>query len=91
MPRHQDTFKDTSINIEKALSARSLVDFDNHFSCPLLGYKDPGAYYTEQSCSERLHMIRSPVLLLNAADDPLLVPGLVCFNAALHAIAERAV
>lgn len=68
---------------------RSIRDFDERFTAPLHGFRDAADYYARASSLPHLPAIRTPALLLNAADDPLLAPpsypgGVAAENAALH-------
>lgn len=50
----------------------SIRDFDERFTAPLHGFLDAADYYARASSLPHLHAIRTPALLLNAQDDPLL-------------------
>jgi predicted alpha/beta-fold hydrolase len=54
------------------LSARSIYDFDDLVTAPVHGFRDARDYYTRSSARAWLSMIRRPVLLLSARDDPFL-------------------
>lgn len=56
---------------------RDLIDFDNHFTAPLNGFRDAWHYYAECSCKKGIGEIRIPSLILNAQNDPFLHPR--CF------------
>lgn len=48
----------------------SFREFDNAYTAPLHGFADVRDYYRRASCKSKLHRIRTPVLILQAADDP---------------------
>ncbi|MCI0381596.1 MAG: alpha/beta fold hydrolase [Chlamydiae bacterium] len=54
-----------------------LIDFDNYFTAPMVGYKDAMHYYAECSCKKSIPLIRIPTLVINAKNDPFLHPA--CF------------
>lgn len=56
---------------------RSLRDFDEHFTAPIHGYAGADDYYARASSGFLLADIRTPVLLLQALNDPFLPPS--CF------------
>jgi predicted alpha/beta-fold hydrolase len=53
-------------------AARTLWDFDDHFTAPVHGFADAADYYARSSSIHFLPGIRRPALLLSAADDPFL-------------------
>jgi predicted alpha/beta-fold hydrolase len=72
--------------------ARSLYEFDDAVTAPVHGFRDAEDYYTQSSSIRFLARIRTPTLLLSAADDPFLpatvldeVREIVRDNPALHA------
>jgi len=52
--------------------AKTLWEFDDHFTAPVHGFRDAADYYARASSIRYLSGIRRPTLLLNAADDPFL-------------------
>jgi predicted alpha/beta-fold hydrolase len=54
--------------------ARTLREFDDAVTAPLHGFASADDYYTRSSCKPLLRHVRTPLLLLNALDDPFL-PG----------------
>ena len=55
---------------DRLLAARDLRDFDNVFTAPLHGFRDTDDYWSRGSAGPRLHAIRVPTLVVNAANDP---------------------
>jgi len=55
---------------DELLAARDLYAFDNVFTAPLHGFRDTLDYWTRGSAKPRLHTIRVPTLVVNAANDP---------------------
>lgn len=49
-------------------------DFDNFFSAPVNGYRDAQDFYQQASAVNFMPDIQTPVLLLNAQNDPILSP-----------------
>jgi predicted alpha/beta-fold hydrolase len=80
-------------DIQRALTARSLRDFDDAVTAPLHGFAGADDYYARSSAGPLLKDIRLPTLLLHAANDPFLpltaVPRQAelpsCINLDLHA------
>ncbi|MBI5898760.1 MAG: alpha/beta fold hydrolase [Rhodocyclales bacterium] len=59
-------------DIRRALTARSLRDFDDAVTAPLHGFAGADDYYACSSAGPLLQDIRLPTLLLHAANDPFL-------------------
>ncbi|MFP2931960.1 hydrolase [Pyxidicoccus sp. 3LG] len=53
-------------------AARTIRAFDDTVTAKLHGFRDAAHYYAEASSGPRLQAIRRPMLLLSAADDPML-------------------
>lgn len=58
-------------------SMRTFAEFDGHFTAPVHGFSSAHDYWSRASCAPRLHNVRIPTLLINAADDPFMTPS--CF------------
>jgi len=56
---------------------KTFRDFDEAVTAPLHGFTGAEDYYARASCRRFLIHIRVPTLLLQAADDPFLMPGTV--------------
>jgi predicted alpha/beta-fold hydrolase len=57
--------------------ARTLWEFDDHFTAPLHGFDSAADYYARASALGYLQHIRARVLLLSAEDDPFLPPSVL--------------
>lgn len=57
-------------------------DFDNFFSAPLNGYRDADDFYEQASAINFIAGTTVPVLVCNAANDPILTPECVPFELA---------
>lgn len=64
----------SSVNFDKI---QDFIDFDNHITAPLCGYRDAAHYYFECSSKFSIPKIEIPTLIVNAANDPFLHPA--CF------------
>lgn len=53
---------------------RTFRDFDDAITAPLHGFRDADDYYQRASCRPYLQHIAVPTLLVQAADDPFLMP-----------------
>jgi uncharacterized protein len=58
--------------VERALRARTLREFDEAATAPLHGFRDAADYYAQCSSARFIEAIRVPTLLLQAEDDPFL-------------------
>ena len=50
----------------------SLIEFDDHFTAPIHGFKNAVDYYTQSSSLQFLTRITIPALIINAQNDPFL-------------------
>ncbi len=55
-------------------NCKTLGDFDDRFTAPLHGFADRHDYYRRNSCKPFLKGVDTPLLLLNAVNDPFLPP-----------------
>lgn len=55
-------------------NCKTLGDFDDRFTAPLHGFADRYDYYRRNSCKPFLKGVDTPLLLLNAVNDPFLPP-----------------
>ncbi|CDK28665.1 unnamed protein product [Kuraishia capsulata CBS 1993] len=55
-------------NIDKV---KTLIEFDNQFTGPMFGFNTAMEYYRLGSSFNRIMAIRTPCLILNALDDPI--------------------
>ncbi|MDZ4252842.1 MAG: hydrolase [Sulfuritalea sp.] len=60
------------IDIRRARAAGSLRDFDDAVTAPLHGFLGADDYYARSSAGPLLGAVRTPTLLLHAANDPFL-------------------
>jgi len=60
------------IDVRRALAARTLRDFDDAVTAPLHGFLGADDYYARSSAGPLLGAVRTPTLLLHAANDPFL-------------------
>ena len=59
-------------DLEAVRSARTLYEFDMHFTAPLHGFKDTDDYWSKASSKPLLAGIQLPSLVLNALNDPFI-------------------
>lgn len=57
-------------DLEAALRAHDLFEFDNVFTAPLHGFKDANDYWSRAAAKPYLNSIRLPALAINALNDP---------------------
>jgi hypothetical protein len=61
-----------AIDISHLPKLKQLMDFDDHYTAPLHGFKDALDYYAKSNSKQFLSSIEIPTLLINALDDPFL-------------------
>lgn len=61
-----------ALNWNKALRARTLLDFDDAYTGPVHGFRSALDYWSRCSSTYKLRDIRVPTLLLNARNDPFI-------------------
>lgn len=67
-------YPEASLDLERALRARTFAEFDDAATAPLHGFRGAADYYERSSSIRVLGSITTPVLCINAADDPFLPP-----------------
>jgi predicted alpha/beta-fold hydrolase len=60
-----------------AYKAPDFFAYDDAYTAPINGYKDSAEYYSRCSSGQFLARIRRPTLVVNAADDPFMVPSIL--------------
>jgi uncharacterized protein len=63
------------LDLEAAMAAATLREYDEVATAPLHGFPDAESYYRASSSLGFLLRIRTPALLLQSGDDPFLPPG----------------
>lgn len=71
-------------DIDSALNSKTYQKFDDYFTIKMLGFKSVKEYYQKISCLNHMHKIKTPLLLLQARDDPIshkdCIPFDICKN-----------
>ena len=70
--RQKEALLSDRIDLEALGRVRSLRAFDDLVTAPLNGFRDADHYYRESSSAFYLERVRTPTLVLQAADDPFL-------------------
>lgn len=68
--KHQQYPDQVDVGLLKKV--KKLIDFDEHYTSQLNGFKDAADYYAQASSKQFLDKISAPTLLINALDDPFL-------------------
>ncbi|CAM9223846.1 unnamed protein product [Discosporangium mesarthrocarpum] len=64
------------LDIRGGMDAVTVSDYDQAMIIPMWGYKDVEEYHTDASSCRYVDHVRSPLLCVNAADDPICQPCL---------------
>jgi predicted alpha/beta-fold hydrolase len=62
---------------ERTMRARTFADFDDAVTAPLHGFDGKQEYYDKCSSAGFLEQIERPTLIINALDDPFMLPGVI--------------
>jgi uncharacterized protein len=65
------------LDIKALTSIKTIMEFDDHYTAPLHGFKNAVEYYEKNSSLYFLKNIQTPTLIINALNDPFLSPE--CF------------
>lgn len=63
-----------TLDVRHLRKLRTFLDFDGRYVAPLYGFRDAEDYYAETSSRAILKRIKTPTLLIQSRDDPL-IPG----------------
>ena len=66
-----------AVDVERALAARTLRDYDDALTAPLHGFSGADDYYVRADVRRHLAGIRVPTLLVQSRDDPFLPEGAI--------------
>lgn len=73
-----------AMNAQELKDIQNLLDFDNLYTAKAHGFEDAYDYYEKSSSLQYLPNIKTPVLILNAANDSFLSPECYPFDIAAH-------
>lgn len=59
-------------------------NFDDYFTSKLMGYKDGRDYYSDNGCAQYLDGLKTPVLFINAKNDPVSLYGAIPSDTLSH-------
>lgn len=65
------------VDLEAAMGARTIREFDDRVTAPLNGFESAAHYYAESSSIRYLEGIGVPTLMLHAVNDPFLPPDFI--------------
>jgi hypothetical protein len=75
--RHGPLPVPTGVDLHAALAARDFFEYDDAYTAPINGFIDARDYYARCSCGQFISRIRRPTLIINARDDPFMVPEIL--------------
>ena len=78
--RTQRALLSAKIDIDQALAAATMREFDQAVTAPLHGFADADDYYARCSSRRFVAGIRTPTLILRAKDDPLIPAADIPFD-----------
>ena len=58
----------------------TLQELETSLICPMFDYRDVHHYYQDASCATNLHSVTTPLLCINARDDPIAPSEGIPFN-----------
>ncbi|MGB1251889.1 MAG: YheT family hydrolase [Candidatus Promineifilaceae bacterium] len=59
------------IDVDAALAASSMLEFDRQVATQLYGHRDLSVYLEQTSVDQFLHAIKTPTLIIRSLDDPM--------------------
>jgi predicted alpha/beta-fold hydrolase len=62
---------------QRTMNARTFAEFDDAVTAPLHGFDGMQEYYDKCSSIGFLHQIERPTLIINALDDPFMLPEVI--------------
>jgi predicted alpha/beta-fold hydrolase len=65
------------VSLNELAKLRDFYAFDTRVTAPLHGYSDAYDYYARASCRQYLKAIRVPTLIIQAIDDPFMLPSAI--------------
>ncbi|MBX9734903.1 MAG: alpha/beta fold hydrolase [Chitinophagaceae bacterium] len=74
----------TLIDASNYDAIRSFIEFDNRYTAPLHGFADAFDFYERASVGPLLHQIKIPSLIVQAQNDPFLLPVCMPIEAATN-------
>jgi uncharacterized protein len=77
LDKHRQLDLSERIDLDKIRNCRDFWVFDNEVTARLNGFEDVHDYYRRSSSRQYLRHIRTPTLILHAADDPFMTPATV--------------
>lgn len=75
--RHGPLPVPAGVDLAAALVARDFFEYDDAYTAPINGFIDARDYYARCSSGQFLRYIRRPTLIINARDDPFMVPSIL--------------
>jgi len=62
-------------NLDAAMDAKTLLEFDNAFTAPVHGFKHVLDYWSQASAKPHLKAVTIPALIINPKNDPFIPPS----------------
>ena len=65
------TRENSGLDVDLAMRARTVREFDEAITAPSFGHRDADAYYRSAGSAQVMHKVRTRLLCVQASDDPI--------------------
>ncbi|KAI9677650.1 MAG: hypothetical protein M1817_006605 [Caeruleum heppii] len=72
--------KNADVSLDRLRQTKYLHEFDREIQCPSWGYPTVGAYYRDASSCDSVLAVKTPLLAIQAEDDPIAVKQAIPYD-----------